>query len=160
MESTASLTRDRPYAVTTDLPEGPMPVTADAGIVRQILVNLLSNAIKFTGEGSVDVVVEEREDGDVLVSVADTGLGIRPENMEFIFDAFRQVDGSSTRKHGGTGLGLTISKQFAALLGGDVVARSVHGKGSTFTLVLPRAKMVGRDQLDVVPDVEKEDEPH
>jgi len=142
VESTASLTRDRPYSVTTDLPEGPMPVTADPGIVRQILVNLLSNAIKFTAEGSVGVAVEEQEDGDVLISVEDTGTGIHPENMEFIFDAFRQVDGSSTRKHGGTGLGLTLSKQFAALLGGDIVAESVHGKGSTFTLVLPRAKMV------------------
>ena len=141
VESTASLTRDRPYSITTELPDGPMLVTADVGIVRQVLVNLLSNAIKFTEEGSVGVLVEEQDDGDVLISVEDTGLGIRPENMEFIFDAFRQVDGSSTRKHGGTGLGLTLSKQFAALLGGDIVAQSVHGKGSTFTLVLPRVKM-------------------
>ena len=141
VDSTASLTRDRPYTVFTELPERPMRVLTDGGLVRQILVNLLSNAIKFTAEGAIRISLEAARGGDVQIEVEDTGVGIRSESMDFIFDAFRQVDGSSTREHGGTGLGLTISKQYAALLGGDIHATSTPGKGSTFTLVLTSAKI-------------------
>ena len=143
VESTAPLTRDRPYDVTVELPRTPMPVRSDPRLVRQILVNLLGNAIKFTNQGSVEVSVRQTDDGDALVAVRDTGPGIRPEHLEFIFDAFRQVDGSSTRQHGGTGLGLAISKQLAALLGADVRVQSTYGAGSTFTLELTKATMGG-----------------
>lgn len=135
----APLVKDRPYTVTAELAAGPLRVRTDRGKVRQILINLVSNAIKFTAQGSVRIAAAADERGDVQVSVEDTGIGIRTAHLDLIFDEFRQVDGSSTRKHGGTGLGLAISKKFATLLGGDIRVQSVWGKGSRFTLLLPRA---------------------
>jgi len=139
VDFSAPLVKDRPYAVSAELPGAPLWVRTDPGKVRQVLVNLVSNAIKFTPEGSVKVSLAADASGDVRIAVEDTGIGIRPEHLEVIFDEFRQVDGSSTRKHGGTGLGLAISKKFAALLGGDILVESAHGRGSCFTLLLPRA---------------------
>ena len=113
------------------------PMITDEDKLRQILDNLLTNAIKFTGE-SGRVVIRARPDGsDVLISVADSGVGIDPEYQDVIFDKFRQVDGSNTRKHGGTGLGLSIVKELTTLLGGSITLRSEPGKGSTFTVRLP-----------------------
>lgn len=137
LDLSAPLVRDRPYTVVAELPEHPLYVRADPAMVRQILLNLVSNAVKFTAEGSVVVVASMEGDDELNVQVRDTGIGIRPEHVGVIFDEFRQVDGSSTRTHGGTGLGLAISKKFATLLGGDIVVESIHGEGSTFTLVLP-----------------------
>jgi signal transduction histidine kinase len=150
----AALTNNRPYDVTEQRPEGPLRVRTDPTMVRQILVNLVSNAIKFTKEGSVELVAQETDTDDVLVAVRDTGIGIRPEHLEVIFDEFRQVDGSSTRQHGGTGLGLAISKKFASLLGGDIQVQSTPGKGSSFTLVLYKARIhtvTGEHPLAEVP---------
>jgi signal transduction histidine kinase len=108
----------------------------DGGKVRQILLNLLSNAIKFTDSG--EVVIRSQSDAEkVMVSVTDTGIGIAPENLERIFDPFWQVEQRSTRKVGGTGLGLSVSRTLARLIGGDIRAESELGKGSTFTLTLP-----------------------
>ena len=144
VDFSAPLSKDRPYVVQADLPAEPLLVRTDPSKVRQILVNLASNAIKFTEQGSVRVALTYRPNGDVLVSVRDTGIGIRPEHLHVIFDEFRQVDGSSTRKHGGTGLGLAISKKFATLLGGEITVESGPGSGSCFTLVLPRARVPDR----------------
>jgi signal transduction histidine kinase len=141
VELSAPLAKDRPYMPVARLPDETVRVRTDRAKVRQILVNLLSNAVKFTSEGSVEVSLESSGDGDVRVHVSDTGIGIRPENLAIIFDEFRQVDGSSTRRHGGTGLGLTISKKFAALLGGDILVESRYRQGSRFTLLLPRARI-------------------
>jgi len=136
----APLTKDRPYNLSALLPDEGLRGRTDPIMVRQILINLLSNAIKFTKTGSVEVRLQI--DGeDLHLVVEDTGIGIRHEHLELIFDEFRQVDGSSTRQHGGTGLGLAISKKFATLLGGDLVVESEHGAGSTFTLILIRAKI-------------------
>ena len=114
-----------------------LQLTTDEGKLRQILLNLLSNAIKFSDGG--DVVVDSRlEDGTVSISVTDHGIGIAPENLERIFDPFWQVEQRATRRVGGTGLGLSVSRSLARLLGGDVTVTSIAEKGSRFTVSLPR----------------------
>jgi signal transduction histidine kinase len=118
-------------------------MTADLTKVRQILLNLLSNACKFTREGEVVLAVErvsgnDRDGGDRLVfRVSDTGIGMTPEQLGRVFDEFAQADVSITRKYGGTGLGLTLCRRFARLMGGDVTAESEAGVGTTFTVDLP-----------------------
>ncbi len=108
----------------------------DPGKVRQILLNLLSNAIKFSDRG--EIVVRSRVAGKAVeVSIIDDGIGIAPENIERIFDPFWQVEQRSTRKVGGTGLGLSVSRSLARLIGGEIAVESKFGKGSTFTLTLP-----------------------
>ena len=103
--------------------------------VRQILTNLLSNAIKFTNEGQVSILVATRT-GRVRFEVADTGIGISEQMQERIFEEFEQEQ-SSGRAQMGTGLGLTISRQLARMLGGDISVKSILGEGSTFTVDLP-----------------------
>lgn len=142
----------------------PASIVTDQQRVEQILKNLLSNAFKFTTEGSVrlDIAMTGggqpdgnggKADGDlapsaggidpgqaVAISVADTGIGMTPEQQKIVFEAFQQADGSTSRQYGGTGLGLTISRELAAQLGGRIDLESTFGKGSTFTLVLPIGK--------------------
>ena len=113
-------------AVYTDLPR-----------LRQILINLLNNAAKFTEKGSITIAAGPAEAGHFALSVADTGIGIPAQARDYIFEEFRQVDGSTTRKYGGTGLGLSISQKLARMLGGTIGVESEEGKGSVFTLVLP-----------------------
>jgi signal transduction histidine kinase len=109
---------------------------SDERKLRQILVNLVGNAIKFTAKGGVALRVDE--EGDLLVfRTQDTGIGIDPAHLEEIFEPFRQVSQGRARAATGTGLGLTISRQLARLLGGDLVAESTPGQGSTFTLTVP-----------------------
>jgi PAS domain S-box-containing protein len=117
-----------------EVPDGQL--RTDGGKLRQILVNLVSNAIKFTERGEVNL--RGRRDGDAVeFQVTDTGIGIASENLERIFEPFWQVEQSSTRRVGGTGLGLTVSRSLARLLGGDVTVESKRGQGSTFTVTLP-----------------------
>jgi signal transduction histidine kinase len=111
--------------------------TSDAGKVRQVLVNLLSNAIKFTDDGEI-VLASHVEDGRVVFEVSDTGIGIAPEHQEQVFDTFWQVDQTATRKAGGAGLGLSVSRRLARALGGDLSVESAIGKGSRFRFWLPR----------------------
>ena len=108
--------------------------------LRQILINLAGNAIKFTDQGGVTIkaYMEDREKTDFLrVEVTDTGIGISPENFDMVFERFKQADSSVSRKYGGTGLGLPISRNLARLMSGDIFISSETGKGSTFTLLLP-----------------------
>lgn len=108
--------------------------------VRQILVNLVSNAIKFTNEGGVTIkaAYEDRDNNEYLrVDVSDTGIGIEPENFDIVFERFKQADASVSRRFGGTGLGLPISKKLSQMMGGDIFVSSEFGKGSTFSLILP-----------------------
>ncbi len=119
-------------------PEADGMVAGDPERLRQILGNLLSNAVKFTDHGEVRLGVERPDPrGEALrFVVTDTGVGFTSEFKARIFDRFQQADGSATRRHGGTGLGLAVSKQAANLLGGDLQCDSVLGHGSTFTLTL------------------------
>ncbi|KPA12642.1 multi-sensor hybrid histidine kinase, partial [Candidatus Magnetomorum sp. HK-1] len=111
----------------------PHYIMGDPGKLRQILVNLTGNAIKFTEKGEVSICVALAEQEDMIhFSVSDTGIGIPSERLDTIFDPFTQADASTTRKFGGTGLGTTISKQIAELMGGKIWAESIEGKGSTF----------------------------
>jgi PAS domain S-box-containing protein len=112
-------------------------ITSDRTKVKQILLNLVSNAVKFTNDGSVTVTVECAPDGGVRIKVSDTGIGIRREDLDEIWEDFRQVDQSRTREHGGTGLGLSITRKLLDRLGGRVTVESEYGKGTTFIVWLP-----------------------
>ena len=112
-------------------------IETDLQRVEQVLKNFLSNAIKFTDHGEVALSVARRDDGRIAFIVRDTGVGIPAEQQQLIFEAFRQADGTVSRKYGGTGLGLSISRELARLLGGEVMVESVAGEGSAFTLILP-----------------------
>ena len=127
--------RDLVFAATV-APECPS-IETDKTKVKQILLNLLSNALKFTNRGSVQLAA--RCDGDelVLLEVRDTGVGIKPEEMDAIWDDFRQLDQSTTRSYGGTGLGLSISRRLTHQLGGYVSVESEFGVGTTFSVRLP-----------------------
>ncbi|MGN0920148.1 MAG: PAS domain S-box protein [Cellvibrio sp.] len=111
-------------------------VQSDALRVRQILVNLLGNAIKFTEKGEVVLRVRRRNER-VIIKIIDTGIGIPSDRLAHIFTPFTQADASMARRFGGTGLGTTIARQLAELMGGSISAASIEGKGSTFTLELP-----------------------
>ncbi len=116
------------------------PVAGDATRIQQIVWNLLANAVKFTPKGGKVQVVLERVNSHVEISVIDTGIGISAEFLPYVFERFRQADGSTTRRHGGLGLGLAIVKQLAEMHGGGVRAKSPgEGQGATFTVSLPIA---------------------
>jgi CheY-like chemotaxis protein len=119
-------------------PGAPASITSDGLRVQQILRNLLSNALKFTTAGSVHLRVSAAPGHRVSFSVRDTGLGIAEEQQEIIFEAFRQANGTTSRTYGGTGLGLTISRELARRLGGEISVESAPGRGSTFTLTIPQ----------------------
>lgn len=118
----------------------PAVIWSDPVRIRQCLVNLVSNAIKFTSEGHVfvNVYIQHTEDSDYIrFDVEDTGIGIPEDKIQSIFEAFTQADGSTTRKFGGTGLGLTITRQLVQLLGGTIEVRSEVGKGTVFSILFP-----------------------
>ena len=118
----------------------PAFIQSDPVRLRQILVNLIGNAIKFTEQGSVTIRVRvDQSLGHLLISIVDTGIGLTDKQIEKMFGAFEQADPSTTRKYGGSGLGLRISKRLAELLGGDIVIESKYGSGSTFTLRLDKS---------------------
>jgi len=122
-------------------PDVPELICSDLTRLRQVLVNLLGNAIKFTHEGEVSLrVALDSEDGDTHVlhfTVSDTGIGIPQDKLKSIFDPFSQADASTTRKYGGTGLGLTISARFISLLGGRIWVESTPGQGTQFHFTVP-----------------------
>jgi PAS domain S-box-containing protein len=115
----------------------PGAMRTDGVRLRQVLRNLIANALKFTQRGSVRVRVAAAGPRGVAFSVSDTGIGIPPEKHALVFEPFQQADGSTARRYGGTGLGLTISRELAQLLGGELRLESEPGRGSTFTLTLP-----------------------
>ncbi|MFD9003814.1 HAMP domain-containing protein, partial [Streptomyces sp. NPDC059582] len=144
------LTLDRGLAFELSVGEAvPREMYSDEQRLQQILRNLLSNAIKFTASGRVELRVSRVADPErrfvqvsdevIAFAVSDTGIGIAPEKLPVIFEAFQQADGTTNRKYGGTGLGLSISREIAGLLGGRIVAESEPGRGSTFTLYVPVA---------------------
>ncbi|MDB5310277.1 MAG: pleC 2 [Gemmataceae bacterium] len=120
-------------------PAGELVVRSDRRSLSQILLNLTNNAIKFTEAGGVGLELVRRDEGGRVVTefrVSDTGVGIRPEDQDKLFQAFTQVDPTGRRRHEGTGLGLHLSRKLAELLGGRITLRSEYGRGSTFVLVL------------------------
>jgi PAS domain S-box-containing protein len=123
----------------------------DPGRLRQILINLVGNAIKFTENGEVvlqaEPISETETDTTVRFSVQDTGIGIPTERLSSVFDRFTQADGSTTRRYGGTGLGLTISKQLVEAMGGNLTVESEVGKGSTFWFTI-KLKKQGKKKVD------------
>jgi signal transduction histidine kinase len=126
--------------VTLDAAPDRIPLMVDGEKVVKVLENLLSNAYKFTERGTVTLSVRAARDDGVPVAewiVSDTGIGIPAHDQEAIFDAFRQVDGSSTRLHGGTGLGLALCRALSRMLGGTLTVRSEPGRGAQFRLVIP-----------------------
>lgn len=148
----APVAESKGLALDFVLAEGtPAVIETDGRRVEQILKNLLANALKFTEKGRVQCHIHRPPPGAplpqsgleparaVALSVTDTGIGMTPEQQALIFEAFRQADGSISRKYGGTGLGLTISRLLAQNLGGEITLTSEYGRGSTFTLYLPLA---------------------
>ncbi|HEY8967214.1 MAG TPA: ATP-binding protein, partial [Candidatus Methylacidiphilales bacterium] len=125
--------------------EGIPPMFTDESKVSQILRNFVSNAIKFTEKGEVRVSACHRPDNVIAISVADTGIGIAPEDLPRLFEEFTQIEGPHQRKVKGTGLGLSLSKKLAEVLGGSVTVESRPGKGSVFTVILPLAYRGGTE---------------
>ncbi len=159
VESVGHLTAQRVQEKNVDLvvsfsPHEQRMLIGDEGRVRQIVLNLVGNAAKFTDEGFVSIEVEcDEEDGVhyCFISVQDTGIGISEKAQNSIFESFGQEDASTTRRFGGTGLGLTISVKLAKLMGGAVELRSEHGLGSTFIAKLALAK--AEQKTDTIPAV-------
>jgi len=118
--------------IAPDLP----PLKTDRDKLKQSVLNLLSNAVKFTEKGEIKVAAW-RDNGSLKLTVSDTGIGMKKEALDLIFDEFRQADMSSTRRYGGTGLGLAIVRRFINLLGGEIAVESEEGKGSKFTITMP-----------------------
>ena len=123
--------------LTVVCPESIGSMRADITKLRQSLFNLLSNASKFTQSGTISLTVEQQADWIAFV-VSDTGIGMKPEQQAKLFQPFTQADASTTRQYGGTGLGLVITQQFCELMGGSIQAESEYGKGTTFTIQLPK----------------------
>jgi signal transduction histidine kinase len=134
--STGSLAQQKQLEVKTSVPTG-LPVgRGDERRLSQVVLNLVSNAIKFTDSGSVEIRVAA-VDGRFTIAVQDTGPGIAPAEQAMIFEEFHQVDNSSTRQKGGSGLGLSISRRLVEMHGGRIDLESTPGIGSTFTVVVP-----------------------
>jgi signal transduction histidine kinase len=124
-------------------PPIPVRITGDGARIQQVVWNLLSNAVKFTPEHGLVIVRLEQAEHVARISVSDNGQGIAPEFLPYVFDRFRQADGSSTRRHGGLGLGLAIVRYIVEMHGGSVSVESQgRNQGSTFTIELPRAAMI------------------
>ncbi len=130
--------------------DGPVPeaISSDAGLLRQVVINLVGNAIKFTASGAVRIVVrlagQDAPAGHLLeIGIDDTGLGLDAEQQRIVFEPFTQVQGSSTREFSGTGLGLSLSRRLARLLGGDIDVASARGRGSCFTVRIATGPLEG-----------------
>ncbi|WP_458121288.1 response regulator [Paenibacillus sp. Z6-24] len=139
----------------------PEAIVTDEHRVKQVLRNMLSNAFKFTDKGYIEMNLDEadpaelpaylnREQSFIAIKVIDSGIGIPQDKLDLIFEAFQQVDGTTSRKYGGTGLGLSISRELSRLLGGGITVSSEEGKGSTFTMYLPKLVPSSSEQTEAI----------
>jgi len=136
VESVSPTASEKGLELVTEVPEG-ITLFSDRRRIKQVLMNFMSNAVKFTDQGSVRITARIPGDDNLEVRVIDTGVGIKKEDMDKLFQPFQQIDVSLTKKHEGTGLGLHLSKKLADLLGGDVSAKSEYGRGSEFAFTIP-----------------------
>jgi len=145
---------DKGLEFVTELnPAMPPFIMGDPQRLQQIMVNLANNAVKFTNKGSVRVQLSQVDENNWSIKTIDTGDGIPKEAQEFIFETFRQVEGASTRQHGGVGLGLSIVKHLVELMRGKITVESDIGKGSIFTAVLP---LIVRDEVQkTIPNIQE-----
>ena len=153
VESLRSLALDKQIKVEVQISDSvPEVILTDSKKLQQVLVNLVSNAIKFTSQGGVTIQAETVDKGHWQFSVRDTGIGMPAEALSYIFEPFRQVDNSDTRKYKGTGLGLSISKRLVEKLGGEIKVESEQGKGSVFTVKMPRVNLpeAAVEKIDVM----------
>ena len=128
-------------------------ISTDKGRVTQVLINLLGNAVKFTEKGSVELVVSAPDSDTLMFDILDSGIGMSQSDLQIIFEEFRQIDGTTTRKYGGSGLGLTICKKIADMLNGSISVQSEIGKGSTFSFSIPLKVMEIRAEKPEEPKV-------
>ncbi len=144
--------KKKSISIETSLPDDHVKAFVDGSMIKQLLVNLAGNAIKFTPEGGrVEITLADR-DSTVEISVEDTGIGIPPESIDRIFDEFYQVDSSATRKYGGAGLGLAIVRNIVEWHDGKIWVESESGKGTRFTVSLPKRKAVAPARPETGPD--------
>jgi CheY-like chemotaxis protein/anti-sigma regulatory factor (Ser/Thr protein kinase) len=136
MSSAVGLVKDKPIELEQQVPDDLPNIWADATRIRQVLLNLISNSTKFTEDGKICLTASYDAEW-VTIDITDTGVGIPEEKLESIFEEFTQVDGSTTRSVGGTGLGLPISRRFIEMHGGKIIVKSEVGVGSTFTVQVP-----------------------
>ena len=143
-------TKDGAVALLTDVPDEVALVETDSAKLKQVIINLIGNALKFTERGSVTVRLDLGPDGKtpVGISVVDTGIGIPADRLEAIFQAFQQAEAGTSRKYGGTGLGLALSRSICLLMGYDLIVESEIGKGSTFRIVLGERAVRSRREAD------------
>jgi len=135
------LLKDGRVRFVKDIPPDLPPLKTDRDKLKQILLNLLSNAAKFTEYGEIRVSARQ-ENGTLRLAVSDTGIGMKKEALDHIFEEFSQAEKTTASKYGGTGLGLAIVKKFTNLMGGDIGVESEVGKGSKFTITIPIALKV------------------
>lgn len=138
VEELRSLATQKHLSLVTEIDLSDQFLVQDSNFIKRILINLIGNAIKFTESGKVKVKVFEVDKSKVAIAITDTGIGIAAADRDKIFQAFRQGDQSFTRQHSGTGLGLAISDSLVKMMGGDIVFQSELGKGTTFTVRIPR----------------------
>lgn len=144
--------KDGMVTVRAEVPEDLAEIEGDSAKLKQVLVNLLGNALKFTEKGEIVIQIRTLVDNDdpAVIAVRDTGIGIPAERLEAIFQAFQQAEAGTARTFGGTGLGLTISRELCRLMGYDLTVDSVVGEGTTFTIHLHPGEAVERDEDDAM----------
>jgi signal transduction histidine kinase/BarA-like signal transduction histidine kinase len=147
LSTVAESARQKKLQLTCEITAAAEVCIADVRLIKQMLLNLLTNAIKFTSAGEVSLQVKKVKQG-IAFTVADTGIGIASEQLQYLFQPFQQLDSQLNRQYEGTGLGLALTRKFAQLHGGDVIVESNLGKGSRFTLFLPQAYLEERDKED------------
>jgi signal transduction histidine kinase len=149
VEALSPAASEKDLDLLTEVPEG-ITLFTDRRRMKQVLMNLGSNAVKFTDQGSVKIAARVPGDGNLQISVIDSGVGIKKEDMDKLFQPFQRVGMSLTKSYTeGTGLGLYLTKKVIDLLGGDISAKSEYGRGSEFTFTIPMKKEIGSTKSEI-----------